>query len=158
MWRWSVEHSATPASLQQPATTCAQTVKYSAKRNAHGSTPSYVDRDSLTQSGTSSLFALLGKVRWWRQDNAVLVSVEAYYYQRFVDALGVNRIILQEGILPKPIAARSEVQCIASDGNWSRLIVTTIDSAGSLTWTPRSTELAVAANEKIRFQMQYVAA
>lgn len=47
MWRWSVEHSATPASLQQPATTCAQTVKYSAKRNAHGSTPSYVDRDSL---------------------------------------------------------------------------------------------------------------
>lgn len=48
MWRWSVEHSATPASLQQPATTCAQTVKYSAKRNAHGSTPSYVDRDSLT--------------------------------------------------------------------------------------------------------------
>lgn len=114
--------------------------------------------DSLTQSGTSSLFALLGKVRWWRQDNAVLVSVEAYYYQRFVDAIGVNRIILQEGILPKPIAARSEVQCIASDGNWSRLIVTTIDSAGSLTWTPRSTELAVAANEKIRFQMQYVAA
>ena len=113
---------------------------------------------SLTQSGTSSLFALLGKVRWWRQDNAVLVSVEAYYYQRFVDAIGVNRIILQEGILPKPIAARSEVQCIASDGNWSRLIVTTIDSAGSLTWTPRSTELAVAANEKIRFQMQYVAA
>lgn len=133
-------------------------MKYSAKRNAHGSTPSYVDRDSLTQSGTSSLFALLGKVRWWRQDNAVLVSVEAYYYQRFVDVIGVNRIILQEGILPKPIAARSEVQCIASDGNWSRLIVTTIDSAGSLTWTPRSTELAVAANEKIRFQMQYVAA
>ena len=53
MWRWSVEHSATPASLQQPATTCAQTVKYSAKRNAHGSTPSYVDRDSLTQSSVS---------------------------------------------------------------------------------------------------------
>lgn len=113
---------------------------------------------SLTQSGTSNPFALLGKVRWWRQDNAVLVSVEAYYYQRFVDAIGTNRIILQEGILPKPIAARSEVQCIASDGNWNRLIVTTIDSAGSLKWTPRSAELAVAANEKIRFQMQYVAA
>ena len=48
MWRWSVEHSATPASLPPPATTCAQTVKYSAKHNAHGSTPSYADRDSLT--------------------------------------------------------------------------------------------------------------
>ena len=48
MWRWSVEHSATPASLPPPATTCAQTVKCCAKHNAHGSTPSYADRDSLT--------------------------------------------------------------------------------------------------------------
>ena len=53
MWRWSVEHSATPASLQQPATTCGRTARCCAKRNAHGSTPSYVDRDSLTQSSVS---------------------------------------------------------------------------------------------------------